>query len=125
MRRAVGGLDHRARGRLGERAATRWLEQRGYRIVERNYSCRHGEIDVIAEHRDVLCFIEVKMRASAQYGRAIEAMSHGKRRRVARTAAFYLAEHPTDRPCRFDVVAMDLDGGDWHFELVVDAFQLA
>lgn len=117
--------DTRAQGRLGEDEAARWLVRRGYRIVERNFTCKAGEIDVVAEDGDTLCFVEVKARANRTFGRAIEAISAQKQRRIARAASWYLTQHPTDRPCRFDVLAMDLDPEEgWRFELVRDAFRL-
>lgn len=123
MRRPFDGLDNRARGRLGEEEAERFLVRQGYRILERNFSCRSGEIDVIAEEAGELCFIEIKARATREFGGAIEALTARKMRRIAKAAALYLARHPGDRPCRFDVVAMDLEAGGWRFTLVRNAFE--
>ena len=121
-----GGFGHlpdtRARGRLGEREAERWLVARGYRVIERNVANRAGEIDLVAEEGGVLCFVEIKARANRAFGEAVEAVSVHKQRRLARAASLYLARQPTDRPCRFDVLAMDLEDGDWRFTLVRDAF---
>ena len=102
----------------------RWLEGRGYRILERNFSCRSGELDVIAEQGGVLCFVEIKARGDRSFGSAIEALHAAKKRRIARAAAHYLARHPTEKPCRFDVLAMDLEDGEWRYTLVADAFSL-
>lgn len=113
----------RGRGRVGEKAAGRWLVDQGYTILERNAKNRVGEIDVIARDGDTLCFIEIKARASDQYGPAIEAVSAAKQRKLSRIAALYLAENPWDGPCRFDVLAMDLVDERWAFQLVRDAFQ--
>ncbi|MEM1182643.1 MAG: YraN family protein [Acidobacteriota bacterium] len=124
MKAPFRGLDHRARGRLGEVEARDYLAAQGYRVLEKNFSCRSGEIDVIAEDRGVLCFIEIKARASREFGSAIEAISATKQRRLAKAASLYLATRPIDMPCRFDVVAMDLEAGEWRFTLVRDAFQL-
>ncbi len=112
----------RARGRVGEERAVEWLCQHGYRILERNVEYKTGEIDVVASHRGTLCFIEVKARSGDGYGPAIEAVTRKKQRRLARAAALYLAQHPTEAPCRFDVLAMDLTQGGWRFTLVEDAF---
>lgn len=99
-----------------------WLRRRGYRILARNVTTRAGEIDVVAEQGEALCFVEVKARANAVYGPAIEAVPPSKQRKIARAASLYLVAHPSDKPCRFDVLAMDLDGGRWRFHLVQDAF---
>jgi len=114
----------RAQGRVGEEAAEGWLRRQGYRIVDRNVCNRAGELDVVARDGDVLCFVEVKARSNRRYGPAIEAVPPSKQRRIARAAALYLAEHPTDAPCRFDVLAMDLGDDGWRFHLVRDAFMI-
>lgn len=112
----------RAQGRVGEEEAVAWLRRQGYDIVERNFSTKAGEIDVIAREGDTLCFIEIKARSSRTYGPAIEAISRKKQRRLARAAAFYLLGHPTNSPCRFDVLGMDLGSDSWTFTLIRDAF---
>ena len=114
----------RAQGRLGEDAAVDWLRRQGYRISARNVSSRTGEIDVVAEDGDTLCFIEIKARSTRTYGSALESISAHKQRRIARAAALYLARQPFAGPCRFDVLAMDLGDRGWRFELIRDAFML-
>ncbi len=114
----------RARGRVGEERAADWLEGQGYRVVERNVSTKAGEIDVVARDGETLCFVEVKARSSRAYGPAILAVTPKKQRRLARAAALYLALHPTEAPCRFDVLGMDLGDDGWRFTLVRDAFQV-
>ena len=113
----------RARGRLGEDEAERWLLTQGYQILERNVVNRVGEIDLIARDGGVLCFVEIKARSTTQYGPAIAAISASKQRKLSRVAALYLASHPWEGPCRFDVLAMDLEGDGWRFTLIKDAFQ--
>lgn len=98
--------------------------RQGYKILVRNYTCRSGEIDRIADHRGTLCFVEVKARAGDAYGPAIAAVSPQKQRRIARVASNYLAHHPTDRPCRFDVIGLDQVAGEWRFTWIRDAFSL-
>jgi putative endonuclease len=113
-----------ARGRAAEDAAVRWLEAEGYSILERNVVNQAGEIDLIArDGGGVLCFVEVKARASAVFGPAIAAVGPAKRRRLSRAAALHLATrglHLT--PCRFDVLGLDWTGAAWRFTLVRDAF---
>ena len=115
--------DMRARGRVGEAEAEDYLRRRGYRVIDRNVSTRAGEIDRIARDGDTLCFIEVKARANRAFGPAVEAIPVSKQRRLARAASLYLTQHPFDGPCRFDVLAMDLDDDGWSYTLVRDAFQ--
>ena len=117
--------DTRAQGRVGEEAAEAWMVAHGYRIVQRNFTCRSGEIDRVAEHDGTLCFVEIKARAGKGFGSAVEAVPPSKQRKIARAAAFYLTKFPTELPCRFDVLAMDLENGEWRFTWVPDAFRLA
>jgi putative endonuclease len=113
-----------ARGRAAEEAAVGWLETQGYTILERNVVNRAGEIDLIArDGGGVLCFVEVKARASAVFGPAIAAVGPAKRRRLSRAAALHLATrglHLT--ACRFDVLGLDWVDGAWRYTLVRDAF---
>lgn len=103
----------------------RWLRERGVRIVERNVRTSAGEIDLIAVDGETLCFVEIKARATDAYGPAIAAVPRAKQRRLARAAALYLARRPTDRPCRFDVVGLDLEDGRWRVRHVQDAFRVS
>ncbi len=112
----------RAQGRLGEDAAVAWLKNHGYRITRRNVSYRGGELDAVALDGDTLCFIEIKARGNNHYGAAIESVTVKKQRRIARAAALYLARHPHEGPCRFDVLGLDLGDDGWQYTLVKDAF---
>lgn len=112
-----------ARGKLGEDLAAAWLVEQGYRIVARNVRTRGGEIDIVARDGETLCFLEVKARAGADYGPAIAAVTPAKQRRLARAATAYLVHRQADGPCRFDVLGMDLEHGEWRFTLIRDAFQ--
>jgi putative endonuclease len=100
-------------GIIGEELAAAALVARGYAILERRYATDRGEIDIIAEDGDTLVFVEVRARATGEFGRAAESVTAAKQRQVTRVAIDYLARHQiTNRPCRFDVVAVDraLDG---------------
>jgi putative endonuclease len=112
----------RARGRLGEDLGVEWLRANGFQIVERNVEFKTGEIDVVAREGETLCFIEIKARSTDTYGTAVEAVPAKKQRRVTRAATFYLARNPTEDPCRFDVLAMDLVDDRWSYTLLRDAF---
>jgi putative endonuclease len=117
---------NRARGKVGEDDAVRWLERQGYQVVERNVVNHGGEIDLVARDGDTLCFVEIKARASDLYGPAIAAVDLRKQRRISRAAALYLAvKGHRDTPCRFDVIGLDRPdpgGGGWRYTLIRDAF---
>ena len=118
------GPHTRARGRVGENAAERWLRSVGFKILDRNAVTKIGEIDLIAQEGDTLCFIEVKARSSRQYGPAIAAVHLGKQRRLARAAAIYLTRKPWKGPCRFDVLGMERSDEGWDFQLIRAAFEV-
>ena len=110
-------------GKRGEHLAVEELERRGYSILARRYRTRCGEIDIVAEEGDTLVFVEVKARETAEFGTAAEAVTPDKMRRVVRMAEDYLMRHQVvDRPCRFDVVAIMLDGPAPVVELFRNAF---
>ncbi|HEV3076041.1 MAG TPA: YraN family protein [Thermoanaerobaculia bacterium] len=113
-----------ARGRAAEQAAAAWLAAQGYQILERNVVNHAGEIDLVArDSGGVLCFVEVKARATATFGPAIAAVGPAKRRRLSRAAALHLALCGLhDTPCRFDVLGLDWTGTGWRYTLVRDAF---
>ena len=101
-------LQRQRLGIVGEDLAVAALTARGYAILERRYATERGEIDIIAEDGGTLVFVEVRARATAEFGRAAESVTAGKQRRVTRVAIDYLARHQiVNRPCRFDVVAID------------------
>jgi putative endonuclease len=101
-------LERQLLGIVGEELAARELVARGYAIVERRYRTTCGELDIIAEDGDTLVFVEVRARASAEFGSAADSVTKAKKRKVTRMAIDYMARHHiADRPCRFDVVAID------------------
>jgi putative endonuclease len=111
-------------GDRGERAAARFLRRRGFTIVERNYRCRFGEIDLIAIERDTVVFIEVKTRTRRDYGEPIEAVDWHKQRQIIRVATHYIRRHRLeDRQVRFDVVGIRPNGLRWEVELIRNAFE--
>lgn len=97
-------------GNAAEDRAVEHLVGMGLVIVERNYRCRLGEIDVVARDGSTLVFVEVRSRESARYGSALDAVTRAKRRQVSRVAAVYLRhKRPRSRRFRFDVVAITGD----------------
>ena len=95
-------------GIVGERLAVAALEARGYAILACRYKSDRGEIDIVAEDGATLVFVEVRARATAEFGSAAESVTPAKQRQVTRVAVDYLARQGiSNRPCRFDVVAVD------------------
>jgi putative endonuclease len=95
-------------GITGENIAARELASRGYAILERRYRTEYGEIDIVAQDGDTIVFVEVRAKATPEFGTAAESITEPKKRRVRRMAADYLTRHDVgNRPCRFDVVAID------------------
>lgn len=95
-------------GREGEELAAEHVKGLGWRVLARNWRCRYGELDLVAEDGRTLVFIEVKARSTRRRGAPEEAVDAAKQARLSRIAAAYLAAHgASDRPCRFDVVAVE------------------
>ena len=99
-------------GAFGERVAAAHLEAKGYRIRARNFRCREGEIDIVAEDGDCLVFVEVRTRRGDAFGTPAESVTVAKERRLLTVARAYLQEHP-DVPAnqRIDVVGIELSKG--------------
>ncbi len=115
----------RKKGQEGERLAVRFLRSRGYRILDRNYSNRLGEIDIVAEDGGVLVFTEVRtLKASAGH-LPEETIQWKKQQRIARTALAYIKQKRLeDRPARFDVVSVVFDGNRATLRHIPDAFEM-
>lgn len=98
-------------GARGERAAAEFLGNAGYQILHRNYRFRRGEIDIIARDGQTVVFVEVKTRSGRSHGEPEEAVTQEKVRRIRRIASAYLARRRlAECDCRFDVVAVVVDG---------------
>lgn len=111
-------------GRRGEEAAFQFLRKKGYRIIEKNYVCKMGEMDIIAKEKDTLVFIEVKTRTSSLFGPPQLAVNFSKQRQLSKVALNYLKEKRLgDVKARFDVVAILLDQKE-EVELIQNAFDL-
>ena len=111
-------------GKLGENLACTALERRGYAILARRYRTRLGEIDIVARDGATIVFIEVKARAGDEFGGAAAAVTAWKQRRIALMAVDYVARHRLEnRPCRFDVVTVDVaEGKPPRVEIYTHAF---
>lgn len=97
-------LRPRDAGAWGEEQAAKYLKKRGCRILERNFSCRFGEIDLIARDRQYVMFVEVKLRKSDAFARAAEFVDWRKQARLRATAELWLSQHETELQPRFDVI---------------------
>jgi putative endonuclease len=113
-------------GEKGEELAAAHLTEAGYRIIDRNYRCFFGEIDIVAEEGATLVFVEVKSRRSDAYGPPQLAVGREKQKKISRIALHYLSEHRLrQRPARFDVVAVKLLPAGHRIELIRNAFELS
>jgi putative endonuclease len=101
-------------GKHGENLAVIYLEAKGLKVIERNWRCRHGEIDIIAEEGPVLVVVEVKTRSSRSHGTALESVRPAKLARLRTLAAKWLATHPRSfDTVRVDVIALERFAGDF------------
>ena len=101
-------MNKRAVGTTYEKLAGAFLEQQGYEIIEYNFHCRIGEIDIIARNEGYLVFLEVKYRKNQRSGNPLEAVNPRKQRIISKVASYYCLTHGYGEtvPCRFDVVAI-------------------
>jgi len=110
-------------GLEGEKLAVRHLKRLGYRIICRNYRSPLGEIDIIASHRGVLVFVEVKSRSTETFGSPKLAITPAKQRKLSQVAWHYLQQHNlTEASARFDVVTISRMQGSPHLEVIENAF---
>jgi putative endonuclease len=115
--------EYSQKGLAGEQLAKRYLKRLGYRIICLNYRCPLGEIDIIARHRGVLVFVEVKSRRTETFGSPKLALTPAKQRKLSQVAWHYLQQHNlTEASARFDVVTISRMQGSPHFEVIENAF---
>lgn len=91
-------------GAWGESIAAQYLQRKRYKIIATGYRCRYGEIDLIAESKKYLVFVEVKLRKNARFANAFEHVDFHKQNKLRTTAQMYLSEYPTELQPRFDVI---------------------
>ena len=113
-------------GKLGEQEAVKLLQVQGYKIIERNFRTKLGEIDIIAQDDDTICFVEVRTKTSPDEGHPLESISPHKCRKLTQAAWCYLKEKDlAEANVRFDVVAVvPSDNGEYKTELVKNAFEV-
>lgn len=109
-------MNKREVGKAYEKRAEDYLKEQGFRILERNFRVRQGEIDLIGYHRNELVFVEVKYRKDKRKGLPEEAVTSAKQRQISKVAEFYLMRHPLagGRGCRYDVVAICGEEITWY-----------
>jgi putative endonuclease len=113
-------------GRAAELLAQEVLLQRGYQIITTNFTCRGGEIDIIAQQGDTLCFIEVKSRSATSFGLPQDSIRQAKKRRMIVAATKYLQGLRQTPRCRFDVVSIyPTKDNPTKIEVIIDAFVLS
>lgn len=109
-------------GELAEALAEQFLTKKGLKLVQRNFRCRGGEIDLIMKDGSGVVFVEVRLRTNKAFAGAAESVAGRKQQRVILAAQHYLSSLASTPPCRFDVIAMDaLDAS--RIEWIRDAFQ--
>ncbi len=112
-------------GKSGEETVAKYLRKNGYKILIKNYRCKLGEIDIIAQDGSDLVFIEVKTRSGLHYGSPAAAVNLRKQRQISRAAQCYLAEQRLfDTPARFDVISLLYSNNDHQIEHINNAFDL-
>jgi len=112
-------------GQEGERIAERYLSKKGYRLVERNYRCPVGEVDLIVLDRRVIVFVEVKTRRHERFGPPLESVHPRKQQKMIKAALWFLSDHKLhERDARFDVVGISFGGQEPVVEHIENAFDV-
>lgn len=114
----------RVKGDIGEAYTAKWLKKHRFKVTDTNYSCRFGEIDIIARNKEYICFVEVKTRSANAIDRPASAVDTAKQRRIIMTAQYYLALSPTSLQPRFDVAEVIIqDDKVKDFNYIENAFE--
>jgi len=112
------------RGQWAERMAEDYLIKHGLKLIQRNYSCRLGEIDLIVQEQDAIIFVEVKYRKNDQFGGGLESIDFRKQKKIKTTAEHYLQNHDRHQEysCRFDAILITGDVGKPSINWIKNAF---
>ena len=119
-------MDRREVGKLGEEAARKFLKKRAYCIRETGFRCRHGEIDIVAQKKDYLVFVEVRTKSNLEFGTPEESITQTKKERLIASALTYTTTHENLPPLwRIDVVAIEIDekGKTRRIDLIENAIE--
>jgi putative endonuclease len=111
-------------GKDGENIAAAFLKKKGFSIIEKNYRTAFGEIDIIAQDRDVIVFVEVKTRSDITFGHPFEAVNPKKREKIRKVALCFMKSRKKESPARFDVMSITKDRGETRIEHIQDAFEV-
>ncbi|NLY25154.1 MAG: YraN family protein [Bacteroidales bacterium] len=114
--------EHNELGWKGEDAAVKFLASEGHRIIERNWTFRGYEVDIVTEHNEYIVFVEVKTRTSAEWGNPEDFVGKQRMRRMIAAANHYLIMHRVDKPARFDIVSILWNDRQFELEHIEDAF---
>jgi putative endonuclease len=114
-------------GNWGEHIAADYLKGQGYQLVERNFRCPYGEIDLIAKEKNIWCFIEVKTRKGCSFGYGYDSVTRMKQKHIGKVAQYYLNKAALyEAPARFDVVSIDfISANDYQIQLIRNAFYMS
>ena len=118
-------LSRQQQGAAAEDNACRYLEQQGLRLIERNYRCRLGEVDLIMEEGKSTVFVEVRFRSNPNYGSGAESVDYRKQQKLIATASHYLQKYPqrARQPARFDVISIGKTSPQANINWIQNAFQ--
>lgn len=116
-------MNHIRTGSEGEHSAVKYLRKRGYTIITTNYRAKTGEIDIIAQDKDYVVFIEVKTRRSSNYGLPAEAVNYKKQQKIINTALCFMNSRKlTNSACRFDILEIYLKNDTVQYNHIINAF---
>ncbi len=114
--------EHNILGKRGEDAAAEFLAGKGYKILIRNKQYGHLEIDIIAEYKEMIVFIEVKSRSGTYFEQPFQAVTVKKQKKIIKAANIYIEENEIDLEARFDIVSIVEENGKFIIEHIEDAF---
>lgn len=111
-------------GQQAEQKALTFLQTNGLKLLEKNFNCRHGEIDIIMQEGNDIVFVEVRGRKQKEFGSAAESINQNKIKKIVQTAAYYLQKNKLlyKVSSRFDIMAIHFISNHWQYEWIKDAF---
>ena len=113
---------HNETGKQGETEAARFLQEKGYEIMARNFRYQHAEIDLVVRKGKMMVFVEVKTRTNLSFGNPEEFVSYAKAKLVMKAAEHYIFAHNWQFDVRFDILAISIAGSEMRVKHVEDAF---
>ncbi|HHT50401.1 MAG TPA: YraN family protein [Eubacteriaceae bacterium] len=112
-------------GKVGEQEAVKFLKKKNYKIIDQNFSCKIGEIDIIAYQKDTIVFVEVKTRKNNLFGTPGQAVNKSKQKKIIKTALYYLQlKNKYHENIRFDIVEVWFDKGIKDINIIPNAFSV-